>query len=110
MSDRQRVIKYAKYNKVSLKTGKREESTKVLLEFFEELEEKAKTRMRGFLVMESLQDLQESIVLTFWETKEDMEAFYQSDNKILSHIVEKLKPSFEQLPIRKDYQVSKFKV
>jgi hypothetical protein len=28
----------------------------------------------------------------------------------LSDLVEKLKPSFEQLPVRKDYQVAKFKV
>jgi heme-degrading monooxygenase HmoA len=44
----------------------------VLLEFFKELEGKA-TGMRGFMVMEGIQDLQESLVLTFWETKEDME-------------------------------------
>jgi len=28
----------------------------------------------------------------------------------LADLVEKLKPSFEQSPVRKDYQVSKFKV
>lgn len=59
--------------------------------------------------MDDLQDLQEYIVLTFWKTKEDMDAFYQLDNKDLSALIEKLKPSFEQLPIRKDYRVTKFK-
>jgi quinol monooxygenase YgiN len=109
MSGKQDIIKYVKHNKVKLKTGKREETSKVLLEFFNELEGKA-TGMRGFVVMDSIQDLQESIVLTFWETKEDMDAFYQPNNRTLSDLVEKLKPLFEELPIRKDYQIAMFKV
>jgi heme-degrading monooxygenase HmoA len=109
MSGRQDIIKYVKHNRVKLKTGKREETTKVLLEFFKQVEGKA-TGMRGFVVMDGIQDLQESIVLTFWETKEDMDAFYQPDNRTLSDLVEKLKPSFEEPPIRKDYQIAKFKV
>jgi hypothetical protein len=64
--------------------------------------------MKGFMVMDDLQDTQESVVLTFWERKEDMDSLYQPENKVLSDLVEK--PSFEQLPIRKDYHVSKFKV
>jgi heme-degrading monooxygenase HmoA len=78
-------------------------------QFFKELEEKP-TGMRGFVIMDDMQDLQEYVVLTFWETKEDMDSFYKSDNKPLADLVEKLKPSFEQPPVRKDYQVSKFKV
>jgi heme-degrading monooxygenase HmoA len=109
MSTTTDIIRYVKHNKVSLKAGKREESSKVLLEFFKDLEGKA-TGMRGFVVMDNVQESQESVVLTFWETKEDMDAFYQPDNKALSDLVEKLKPSFEQLPERKDYQVAKFKV
>jgi len=37
------------------------------LEFFKELEEKP-TGMRGFVIMDDMQDLQEYVVLTFWET------------------------------------------
>jgi hypothetical protein len=62
------------------------------------------------MIIDDLQGLQESIVLTFWERKEDMDSFYKSDNKLLVDLVEKLKPSFQQLPVRKDYQVAKFKV
>jgi heme-degrading monooxygenase HmoA len=110
MSNSQNIIKYFKYNKVRIKVDKkREEITKVLLEFFKELEEKS-IGMRGFMIIDDLQDLQESIVLTFWERKEDMDSFYKSDNKLLVDLVEKLKPSFQQLPVRKDYQVAKFKV
>ena len=110
MSYDQNAIKYVKHNKVRIKAGvKREEITKILLEFFEEIKEKA-TGMKGFMVMDDLQDLRESIILTFWERKEDMDSFYNSDNNVLSNLVEKLKPSFEQLPIRKDYHLSKIQV
>jgi hypothetical protein len=39
-----------------------------------------------------------------------MNNFYQADNQLLSDLVEKLKPSFEKLPERKDYQVLDFKI
>jgi len=110
MSTAQNMIKYVKHNKVRIKTGvKREDITKILLEFFEEIEEKP-TGMKGFMIMDDLEDLQESIVLTFWERKEDMDSFYKPENKALYDLVEKLNPSFEQLPVRKDYHVSKSKV
>src|ERR671931_650239 len=106
MSNAHNMIKYFKHNKVRIKPGiKREEITKILLEFFEEIEEKS-TSMKGFMVMD---DMQESIVLSFWETKEDMDSFYKPENEALSDLIEKLNPSFEQLPVRKDYRVTKFK-
>jgi heme-degrading monooxygenase HmoA len=109
MSGAQNMTKYVKHNRVRIKTGiKREKITKILLEFFEEIKDKS-TGMKGFMVMDDLQDAQESVVLTFWERKEDMDSFYQPENKLLSDLVEKLNPSFEQLPVRKDYQVAKFK-
>jgi heme-degrading monooxygenase HmoA len=110
MSNDQNVIKYAKHNKVRIKTDiKREGITKMLLDFFEEIKDKS-TGMKGFMVMDDLQDIQESVVLTFWERRDDMDCFYKPENKIISDLVEKLNPSFEQLPVRKDYDVAKFKV
>ena len=104
------MIKYVKHNKVRIKADiKREEITEILLEFFEAIKAKS-TGMKGFMVMDDLEDIQESVVLTFWERKEDMDSFYKAGNKILSDLVEKLNPSFEQLPVRKDYRVTKFKV
>jgi heme-degrading monooxygenase HmoA len=109
MSNDQNAIKYVKHNKVRIKPGiKREEITKMVLDFFEEIKDKS-TGMKGFMVMDDLQDTEESVVLTFWERKEDMDSFYQPENKLLSDLVKKLNPSFEQLPVRKDYQVAKFK-
>ena len=109
MSNDQYVIKYVKHNKVRIKADvNRDELTKILLEFFEKIKEQS-TRMKGFMVMDDLEDLRESVVLTFWERKEDMDSFYKPENKLLSELVEKLNPSFEQLPVRKDYHVAKFK-
>ena len=109
MSNDQNVIKYAKHNKVRIKAGiKREEITKMLLDFFEETKDKS-TGMKGFMVMDDLQDIQESVVLTFWERKEDMDSFYKPENNLLSDLVKKINPSFEQLPVRNDYHVAKFK-
>ena len=110
MSNDQNAIKYVKHNKVRIKAGiKREEITKTFLEFFEEIKDKP-IGMTGFMILDDLQDIQESIVLTFWERREDMDCFYKPENKILCDLVEKLNPSFEQLPVRKDYHVAKFKV
>jgi heme-degrading monooxygenase HmoA len=110
MSSSQNIIKYVKHNKVRLKTGEtREKTSRVFFEFFKEIEKKT-TGMKGFMIMDDLQDQQESIVLTFWERKEDMDSFYKSDNRLLGNLVERLKPSFEQMPVRKDYQVSDVKV
>ena len=66
--------------------------------------------MRGFIVMDSLEDPSESIILTFWETKKDMDNFYQVDNRLLSNLVEKLKPSFITLPERRGYRISDSKL
>ena len=38
--------------------------------------------------MENIENDRETIVLTFWETKEDIENYYSKDNKILYDLVE----------------------
>jgi heme-degrading monooxygenase HmoA len=102
-------MQFIKYNKILVKPGKRDTSTEAILEFFKVVQTKD-TKMKGFIVMDSLEDNSESIILTFWETKEDMDEFYQKDNHLLSDLVERLKPSFEIMPERKSYQVSDFKI
>ena len=103
------MIQYVKYNKVLLKAGKRDHSTKLILEFFKKVQAQ-ESKMKGFIVMDSLEDPSESIVLTFWETKEDMDDFYEVDNRLLSDLVEKLKPIFETLPERRGYSVSDLQI
>jgi hypothetical protein len=64
MSNDQNMIKYVKHNRVRIKAGiKREQIAKMLLDF-EEIKDKS-TGMKGFMVMDDLQDIQESVVLTF---------------------------------------------
>lgn len=102
-------IRYIKHNRAILKQGEREKSTKLLLDFLKGIEGKVKG-LKGYMVMDNLQYEQESIVLTFWESKEDMDAFYSSNNKDLLHFVEKIKPYFEHMPERTDYLINEFKI
>ena len=60
--------------------------------------------------MENIKNDKETVVLTFWETREDMEKYYSKDNKILSDLIEKVKPMFEQMPERLDYKISIFEL
>jgi heme-degrading monooxygenase HmoA len=55
--------------------------------------------------MHSMSDEQESVVLTFWETKEDMDAFYSPANKIVASFLERARPFMEGAPERSDYSV-----
>jgi hypothetical protein len=64
--------------------------------------------MKGHIILESTSDLQESIILTFWETREEMDKFYSIQNKGLANLVDRAKPLFEKMPERTDYTVSEF--
>ena len=61
--------------------------------------------MKGYAILENIENDKETIVLTFWETREDMETYYSKDNNILFDLVEKIKPIFEQMPERSDYKI-----
>jgi hypothetical protein len=101
-------IKYSKYNRVRFKSlEKKEAGTKMFMEFFDSIiKEELGRKMKGHLILDSTSDFQESIVLTFWETREDMDKFYSTQNKALSNLVERAKPLFEKMPERTDYAVS----
>ena len=60
--------------------------------------------------MENVENNSETIVVTFWETREDMENYYSKYNNILSDLVEKVKPIFEQMLERSDYKIALFKL
>ena len=64
-------IKYIKRNDVRLKTGRSEEFNKILFQFLESLQGKVKG-LKGFMVMNRINDENEMIVLTFWETEHDI--------------------------------------
>ena len=100
-------FKYIKHNKARFKLDKRE-GTKILTDFFNEYENQIKG-FKGFIIMNSVDDSQETIALTFWETKEDMDAYHKLNNKWFNIITERIKPLFEQLPKRSDYTLFNFK-
>jgi heme-degrading monooxygenase HmoA len=96
--------KYAKYNKVRFKSSEdRKNGIQMFNEFFKTIE---KEKMTGHIMLESLSDPKEAIVLTFWETREDMDRFYSQQNSSLANLVERAKPLFEKMPERTDYAVS----
>ena len=101
-------IKYSKYNGVRFKSlVERDKGKKMFAEFFASIrEEELGKEMRGHIILDSISDTRESIVLTFWETREDMDKFYSPQNKALDSLVERAKPLFEKMPERTDYTVS----
>jgi heme-degrading monooxygenase HmoA len=101
-------IRYSKHNRVRFKSlEEKEEGTKMFSEFFDILrKEELGKKMRGHIILNSTNDFQESIVLTFWETREDMDTFYSMHNKALTNLVERAKSLFEKMPERTDYDVS----
>ena len=59
-----------------------------------------------FSIIESLID---SIVLTFWETKEDMDAYYNTDKNYQS-VLDRIKPMMEEDLERREYTIFKAKM
>ena len=39
-----------------------------------------------------------------------MENYYSKDNKVLSNLVDTVKPMFEQMPERSDYKIALFEI
>ena len=102
-------INYSKYNKVIFKSPKdKRDAIRIFDRFFQDLpHQKEGKEMKGHIILESINDPQEAIVLTFWETKDAMDWFYSPDNSALSGLVERVKPYFAKMPERSDYGVSR---
>lgn len=99
--------KYAKHNKVRFKSSEgREDGIQMFNGFFKTIEKDKEQKMKGHIILESLSDPKEAIVLTFWETKDDMDRFYSPQNSSLENLVERVRPLFEKMPERTDYSVS----
>ncbi len=101
-------IKYSKHNRVRFKSSTdRDKGRNMFTEFFGNIRrEELGKEMRGHIILDSISDIRESIILTFWETREDMDNFYSTQNEALASLVERAKPLFEKMPERTDYTVS----
>jgi hypothetical protein len=86
-----------------------EKNKSLLLKFLGSLDTEV-NRPRGFLVLDNLVDPQEMIVLTLWETKEQMTQFYSPTNPALSAFVKNTQEFMEQPPQRSDYEVVEYKM
>ena len=102
-------LEYIKHNRVRLKEGSQKKVTGIFKEFFKSIKGTVKG-LKGYAILENIENDRETIVLTFWETREDMEKYYSKDSKILSDLVEKVKPMFEQMPERLDYKITLFEI
>jgi quinol monooxygenase YgiN len=102
-------LEYIKHNRVRLKEGSQKKITENFKEFFEDIKGTVKG-LKGYVILENIENDKETIVLTLWENKEDMENYYSKDSKILSDLVDKVRPMFEQLPERSDYKIALFEI
>jgi heme-degrading monooxygenase HmoA len=93
-----------KLNRVRLKDGMRERASRKFKEFFATIQGKEKG-FKGFIILENEEDSHETLVLTLWESKGDMDNYY-SNTKRLSSLVEEVKPMFEKMPERITYNVA----
>ena len=66
-------LKYIKYNKVRLKEGSQKKVTEIFKEFFENIKGTVKG-LKGYAILENIENDRETIVLTFWENREDMKS------------------------------------
>ena len=98
-----------KHNRVRLKEGSQKKVTGIFKEFFESIKGTVKG-LKGYAILENIENDKETIVLTFWDNRKDMEHYYCKDNDILSELVEKVKPMFEQIPERSDYKITLFEI
>jgi hypothetical protein len=97
------TINFVKLNRVRLRDGMRENATTKFREFFASIRGKV-SGFKGYTILESSDDKKETLVLTFWGSKGDMDNYYSTGNSSLSSLVE-VKPMFEKMPERITYNV-----
>ena len=102
-------LEYIKLNRVRLKAASQKKITENFKEFFEDIKGTIKG-LKGYAILENIENDRETIVLIFWENKKDMENYYSKRNKILPDLVDKVKPMFEQMPERSDYKIALFEI
>jgi hypothetical protein len=61
--------------------------------------------LKGYAILENIENDRKTIVLNFWDKREDIEKYYSKDNDILFNLVAKVKPMFVQMPESSDYKI-----
>lgn len=97
------TINFLKLNRVRLRDGMRDKATTKFKEFFANIQGNV-NGFKGYTILENSDDKKETLVLTFWGSKVDMDNYYSNDSG-LSSLVEEVKPMFEKMPERISYNV-----
>jgi quinol monooxygenase YgiN len=100
----QQDIDCVKHNKARFMPGKRTEGLRILQDFFTENQYDIKG-LTGYIIIKSEDDAQEAIALTFWKSKEDMDSYHSRKTTFFAKITEKIKPFFEQPPVRSNHHL-----
>ena len=98
------TINFVKLNRVRLKDGMRDTATTKFRDFFASISGKV-SGLKGYTILENSEDNNETVVLTFWGTKVEMDDYYSNSNSNLSSLVEEVKPMFEKMPERITYNI-----
>jgi heme-degrading monooxygenase HmoA len=98
------TINFVKLNRLRLKDGMRQNATTKFREFFASIHGKV-NGFKGYTILENNDDNNETLVLTYWGSKDYMDDYYSNGNSSLSSLVEEVKPMFEKMPERITYKV-----
>ena len=103
------TVNFVKLNRIRLKDGMRDTATTKFREFFASMSKKV-SGLKGYTILENSEDNRETLVLTFWGTKVEMDDYYSNGNSNLSSLVDEVKPMFEKMPERITYDIVSFDV
>ena len=101
-------MEYVKQITGRFKDGKREEGLKIIAKLWNENVGKVKG-LTAFVLMANLYDSQGATNSTAWETKEDMDAYYNTDKNYQS-VLDRIKPMMEEDLERREYTIFKAKM
>ena len=108
MSQKNADFEYVRHIKGHSKKGMKEQDVRAIADFYNPQIGKVKG-LKGFLLMESLNDPNEVINMTFQKTKEGYDAYYSQD-KTYAAILEKTVSLREGALEMTDYTLAKFRI
>ena len=100
-------VKYAMQFNERCKGRQRVIALKMIADFYNSSIGRVKG-FKGYLLRESLKDPPSIVNITFWDTKEDMDSYYNGLN--YSEFLEKIKPLLEELPEKSEYRIFDFRL
>jgi len=71
------TVSFVKLNRPRLRAGVREKASTKFREFFATIQENV-NGFKGYTIIENVEDSNDTLVLTFWGSKEDMDNCYSN--------------------------------